>query len=280
MNSTTSRELHRVIEPIHILVYFAPEAKEEYEALGLSGPAELYFPSRAAPLGVVPWQVVQATFFGFSPFAVQFGIAEAWKKTSPEQVLAARFRGVDRALRRIAPTLLDDVGEALDLVRTACAGCQPPGRPLYAGHAALPEPPEPHLALWHNLSLVREYRGDGHIAALVSAGITAPQALVLNGAYVGGATTQFLQQTRAWSKEEWAAAVDQLRERGWVDADGALTDAGRAGREAIEEQTDVLALAPWEHLGEAGCARLRELLTPLTKAVLAAGDLPATGTRR
>src|SRR6476469_10021563 len=177
MDSATSRRMHRVIEPVHAMIYFAPEEQEEYEALGLSGMAELYFPSRAAALGVVPWQVVQATFFGFSPLAVQFGIAEAWTKTTPQDVIAARFRGVDGALRRIAPDLMGDVGAALDLVRAATEGCAPPGRPLYAAHAALPEPTEPHLALWHGLSLLREYRGDGHIAALVSAEVSAPQAL-------------------------------------------------------------------------------------------------------
>src|SRR4051812_22338115 len=214
MDSSASRRMHRVIEPVHAMIYFAPEAFEEYEALGLSGQAELYFPSRAAAFGVVPWQVVQATFFGFSPLAVQFGIAEAWTKTTPAEVLAARYRGVDRALRRIAPELINDVAEALDLVRTACEACTPPGRPLYAAHAALPEPAEPHLALWHGMALLREFRGDGHIAALVAAGITAPEALVLNGSFQGGGLTQFLQQTRAWSGDEWMTAVKQLEERG------------------------------------------------------------------
>src|SRR5688500_7394579 len=117
MDSSTSRAMHKVLEPLHAMIYFAPEAAEEYEALGLSGQAELYFPSRAAPFGIVPWHVVQATFFGFSPLAVQFGIAEAWTKTTPAEVTAARFRGVDRALRRMCGDLVDDVDEALSLVR-------------------------------------------------------------------------------------------------------------------------------------------------------------------
>jgi hypothetical protein len=274
MDSSTSRRMHRVLEPVHAMIYFAPEAFEEYEQLGLSGPAELYFPSRAAALGVVPWQVVQATFFGFAPLAVQFGIADAWSKTTPADVLAARTRAVDRALRRIAPDLVADVDEALALVRRACEGCDAAGRPLYAAHAALPEPAEPHLALWHGIALLREYRGDGHIAALVAAGITAPQALVLNGSYQGKGMTQFLQQTRAWSADEWNTAAKQLAERGWVDGDGQLTDEGRAGREAIEQLTDELALPPYEHLGQERSDRLVELLTPLSKAVIAAGGLP------
>jgi hypothetical protein len=274
MDSTTSRRMHRVIEPVHAMIYFAPEAFEEYEALGLSGQAELYFPSRAAALGIVPWQVVQATFFGFSPLAVQFGMVEAWTKTTPQDVLAARYRGVDRALRRIAPDLIGDVGEALELVRIACEACTPPGRPLYAAHAALPEPAEPHLALWHGLALLREYRGDGHIAALVAAEITAPQALVLNGSFQGGGITQFLQQTRAWTEDEWNTAAKQLEERGWVDGEGALTAAGRAAREGIEELTDELALPPYEHLGPERSERLYELLLPLSKAVVASGTIP------
>jgi hypothetical protein len=272
--------MHKLLEPVHAMIYFAPEAAAEYEALGLSGQAELYFPSRAAALGVVPWQVVQATFFGFSPLAVQFGMAEAWRKTTPEQVLAARYRGVDGALRRMAPDLLDDVAEALEMVRAACAGLRPEGRPLYAAHAALAEPAEPHLALWHGITVLREYRGDGHIAALSAHGITAPQALVLHAAYTGGAMTAFLKASRAWSEQEWDEAAGQLSERGWVDADGALTEAGRTVREGVEEQTDVLALAPWEQLGDERTDRLRELLTPLSKAVVAAGGLPVAQPKR
>ena len=279
MDSSTSRAMHRTLEPIHAMIYFAPEAAEEYEALGLSGPAELYFPSRAAPLGIVPWQVVQAMFFNFSPLAVQFGIAEAWSKTTPAEVLAARLRGVDRALQRMAGEQLSDVREALDLIRVACEGCLIPGRPLYAAHAALPEPPEPHLALWHGIALLREYRGDGHIAALVAAGISAAQSLVLNGAFTGGGMTDFLKQSRAWSKEEWHEAVTELAARGWVDSDGNLTDTGKAQREAIEEHTDVLALPPWQHLGEERTERLRTLLTPLKDAVVAAGAIPVKPTR-
>lgn len=276
MDSSTSRAMQRVLDPVHVMIYFAPEAQEEYAALGLKGQAEGYFPARAAPLGVVPWQVVQATFFNFSPLAVQFGMAEAWKKTSPAEVTAARLRGVDRALKRMAGDLLDDVDEALGLVRAAAQGCRPAGRPLYAAQASLDEPAEPHLALWHQIAVLREYRGDGHIAALVAAGVSAPQALVLHGGSQGAATTEFLQNSRAWSPEEWSEASAQLAARGWVDAEGALTDEGRAQRDALEVQTDVLALPPWEHLGEDGCARLRELVTPLTKAVLASGVLPAT----
>jgi hypothetical protein len=211
---------------------------------------------------------------------VQFGMAEAWNKTTPADVWAARLRGVDRALQRTAAQHLSEVGEALDLAREAAAACRPEGRPLYAATATMPEPAEPHMALWHQLALLREYRGDGHLVALSAAGIDAPQSLVLNGAFNGPQMTDFLQKTRAWSDEEWGAAAQQLTDRGWLAEDGQLTEAGRTAREGIEEHTDVLALVPWQHLGEDRCARLRELLTPLSKAIVDSGVLPVTSVKR
>ena len=276
MNTSVSRQMYDVLEPFHAMVYFVEEPQKEYAALGLEGRAEGYFPGRAAPLGQVPEQVVVATFFVFSPLAVTFGMTEAWRKTTPEQVLAAKQRGVDGALRRLCGDLLDGPagGEALELARTAAAACRPEGRTLSASYAALPEPAEPHLALWHQVAVLREFRGDGHIAALLAAGLDAPQALVLQAARFDEKMEKWLKATRGWSAEEWDAATAALTERGWLDGEGGFTDAGLAAREEIEAATDRLALPPWQALGEDGSARLRELVQPLTDAVVAGGGMP------
>jgi hypothetical protein len=52
------------------------------------------------------------------------------------------------------------------------------GRPLHAGHAELPWPDSPLAALWHAITLLREYRGDGHIIALVANGPRGLEALI------------------------------------------------------------------------------------------------------
>ena len=278
MDSSISRDMKQVIDPIHVLIYFAPEAQEEYAALGLEGRAEGYFPARSASFGQVPWQVVQSVFFGFSPLAVQFGLAEAWNKTTPEKTIAARLRGADRALRRMAGDLLDDtdrITTALELCRTAAAACPVAGRPLFAAQLSLAEPEQPHLALWQQIAMLREFRGDGHLAVLLAADIDAPQSLVLQAAYSGGSTADFLQASRAWGPEVWASAVEALAVRGWVEPDGSLTEAGRTRREDLEVQTDLLDLAPWRALGADGCSQLSDLLKPLADAIRAAGDLPA-----
>ena len=280
MNPEIARQTSRLLEPVHAMVYFAPEAQEEYAALGLDSAqnrAVGYFPARAAAMGAVTWPVVQATFFNFSPLAVQFGMAGVWDIASPEDVLAARLRGADRALRRICGPLLDDVTEAAALAREAAEACTPFGRPLYAAHAGLPWPEEPHLALWHAITLLREYRGDGHIACLVGVGLSGLQAAVLQVATGETWDRKGLQSTRAYSDEEWDGAVAVLAAGGWLEADGSMTEEGRNRREMIEHQTDLLSLAPWQQIGEQGAARLRELVRPLSEAVRDAGTFGPIG---
>lgn len=274
MDPSTSRTTWQALEPVHSMIYFAPEAQEEYAALGLdvAGNRALgYFPARAAALGRVGPGTVQATFYNFSRLAVELGMAGVWDAVSPEQLVQARRRAVDRALRRFCGPLLDgpEVPEAVELARTATAGCTPYGRPLYAAHADLPEPDLPHVQLWHAITLLREFRGDGHIAALVAEGVTGLEAAVLHVALGDTWSRKGLQTTRAYSDEEWDGAVADLVERGWLTPDGAFTEAGRAHRQRVEDLTDVLALPAWQRLGEDGCARLRELVQPLSDAVVA-----------
>jgi hypothetical protein len=265
---TVARQMYRTIEPFHGFVYLVPEAEEEYAALGVHGRMG-YFASRSAPMGPVPAEVVIATFYNFSPALVRRAIPAAWALASPEALLVARLRVVDRVLRAVLGEEAlagPEVAEALELARMAAAGCEPVGRSLYAGHASLPWPDEPHLALWHALSLVREYRGDGHIAALVAEGYSGCDAIVTHVA--AGDIPKAFAASRAWTDDEWAASEDSLRARGLMDESGALTDAGRASRQWVEDRTDALAMPAWEPLGEEGCRRLRHLVRPWSKAIV------------
>lgn len=278
MEPSVSRKCWKTLEPVHAMIYFAPEAQEEYAALGFDLQANRpagYFPARAAALGAVPAPVVQATFCNFSAAAVALGMDRAWEIASPERLVQARLRAADRALRRLCGTLIDgpEVAEAVALARTATEGCTPEGRPLYAGNAALAWPEQPHLQLFHAVTLLREFRGDGHVAALVVEGITGLEAAVMHVAQGDAWTREPLRKTRGYSPQEWDDAVDRLRARGWLDADAGFTDEGRTVRQRVEDRTDALALPAWERLGEDGCARLRELVRPLSTAIVAAGGV-------
>jgi hypothetical protein len=278
MDPQVSRKMWRTLEPVHAMVYFAPEHLEEYAALGLDvqgNRAAAYFPARAAALGAVRPGVVQAVFFNFSALAAQFGMAGAWEVTTPTALVEARLRVADRALRRMCGDRLDspDVVEALELARTACEGCRPEGRPLFAGLCDLPWPTEPHLQLWHAVTLLREYRGDGHVVALTASGVSGIEAAVMHVAQGDAWTREPLRKTRGYTSEEWDAAASGLRARGWLDEDDAFTPLGAEVRQRIEDTTDRLALPAWEAIGEQGASRLRQLVRPLSTAVIDGGGM-------
>ncbi len=278
-----ARKTWKTLEPVHAMIYFAPEAREEYAGVGFdlkANPALGYFPSRAAAMGPVGPGIVHATFFNFSRVACEFGLAGAWETASPADVLAARYRGADRALRRMCGDALDspDVAEAVTLCRTACEGATDDGRPLYAAHADLPWPDAPHLQLFHAIMLLREFRGDGHIAALVAAGVSGLEAAVMHVAMGDSWSRRALQKTRGYSDEQWDGAVAALVERGWLSSDSpegeaTFTDAGAAHRQQVEDLTDTLALPTWARIGADGCARVRDLVRPLSKAIVDSGGV-------
>ncbi len=273
MDPLTARKAWRTLEPIHGAIYFAAEAREEYRAVGLDDRMTGYFASRSAPMGAVGAEVVIATFFNFDPDLVRRSIDGVWDRVAPGEVLAARLRGADRMIRRHAAAFVDgpDIDEAAELARAAAlAACdRPEGRPLFAGHASLRWPDEPHLVLWHAQSLLREYRGDGHVAALTVEGLDGCEALVTHAA-AGDVSADILRATRQRTGDDWLAAEERLRQRGWLDPDLAFTELGRDRRDWIEARTDELAAAPYDAIGVDGCARLRELCRPISTAMMAA----------
>jgi hypothetical protein len=268
-----ARKMWRTLEPYHGMIYFSPAATEAYAELGVTGRSG-YFASRAAPMGAVPASVVIATFFNFNPALVHRAMDGVWDTTTPAAILEARLGAVDVALHQaLEPEQLEsaEMAEAAALARRAAEGLPIEGRPLFAGHAALPWPEHDHLVLWHAISLLREFRGDGHIAALVTAGLDGCEALVTHGG-AGDVPSSILQTSRAWPDDEWGAALQRLRDRGLVEAESdALTDAGRTLRAQIEVTTDQLAVAPWRALGVEACDRLRSLVRPFSKTIVASG---------
>jgi hypothetical protein len=268
---------HRRIEPLHSHVYFAPEHDERLAVVGLRPGRMAYFAGRAAAMGAVGPGVVTATFGNFAPALVARHIPRAWTLASPEQVVTARLDAAGDALTRLlgGPEAAagDDVVELAGLLREACSVLTPEGRPLYAGHAEQPWPDEPVLVLWHAATLLREHRGDGHIAALVRSRLSGVEALVTHTLTGRGFTLPAAKATRGWSEEEWTAAEQALEARGLV-ADGALTAQGTAVRAALEEETDALSAAPFEHLGAERTERVAALAGALAGRLVAAGAYP------
>jgi hypothetical protein len=271
----TARRMWQALETLHMTVYFAPEPRDAYRRAGLRGGWMGYFASRSAAMGPVPAELVVATFYNFHPRLVHRAIPDAWGFATPAEVLAARYQGADAALRRLLGGWVDgpEVAEAATLARQAMEGRDPAGRPLFAAHATLAWPEPPHLALWHAATLYREFRGDGHVACLLAADIGGCQAHVL-AAGAGRLPGSFLREHRGWSEEDWAAAAARLRDRGWLEADDRLSEAGRTARATLERHTDELAMPPWRHLGPEASARLLALLDRPARLIVDADGVP------
>ena len=269
---------HRAMDVLHGVSYYAPEVDQKLADAGLRPGRMCYFASRSAAMGAVSAGVTTATFYNFNPALVARHIPRAWGLASLDDILAARLRGADRALRRL---LGDDVAlspaihEAADLARAATVELSPQGRPLYAAHAELPWPAEPHLALWHAATLLREHRGDGHVAVLLGSGLTGLEALITHTATGRGFTVAAAKATRGWSDAEWAIGQAGLRAREILDDDGGLTAAGMELRNAVERATDELGAAPWITIGPEATDRLIDLGRGLSRQLLASGAFSA-----
>jgi hypothetical protein len=267
MTTTTPRRFMTVLEPISAMIFFSPEAFEGYAALGLDGWSG-YFCSRAAPMGAVSPDVVVATFYNFSPDHVRQNVR--WDIASPEKVLEARHEGVRRTLNRVfaegeggTPPL----DRAVELLREAVAACPPEGRPLAAAHARLAWPEDDVLGVWHGATVLREYRGDGHVAVLVGHGVGPVDAILLHAAYIGG-KIDFLKATRQWDDAALAESTSRLVDRGFLTPDRELTDAGGKFRLMLEHDTDRVSQTPFDALGVDKSEELLGLLHPIALRLL------------
>ncbi|MFL6142208.1 MAG: SCO6745 family protein [Labedaea sp.] len=272
-----ARSMWLRFETYHDVTYFTPESRAATDDLGCKGGWMGYFGMRAAPLGAASRELVTATFYNFHPSRVARAIPDAWSVGSPGEFLRTRLSGADRALRRmLGAEVLDSaaLAEAAVLLRAAAEQAPIAGRPLAAANAALDWPAEPHLVLWQASTVLRESRGDGHLAALICAGLDPCETLVLFGAD-RGLDADYLQVARGWSAAEWAAGAARLTGRGLLTESGAPTADGVALRNWVEDRTDAEAARPWRAVGAAATARAADLLTPISLRLAEANEAMA-----
>ncbi|MEU6134704.1 hypothetical protein [Nocardioides sp. NPDC047086] len=271
-----ARRLWKLLEPIHAVGYFSPEPIALLKEAGYRGYWMGYFAARSAPLGAVPAEVVHAVFYNFAIEHVSRALPDAWTYAPPVAAHEARRTGAVAALRRHLGPLADpdDLSRAASLASRAALGAPPEGRALYAALRSLPVSEDPLTLLWDAATLLREHRGDGHVATLLAAGIGGRESHVFH-ALANGTSPSVYATSRNIHETEWDALVSGLRSRGLVTDDGhALTDAGRETKARIEATTDDLAQSAYAVLDDAEVDDLITLLRPLTKAVVASGEIP------
>jgi hypothetical protein len=233
-----------------------------------------YFAARSAPLGTVAPEVVMAIFYNFAPERVAKALPAAWQIAGPDAALRARMDSAVAALRRYGIDGDENVRVASELAAKAALHAPLEGRPLFASNRALPWPDEPIAALWHASTLLREQRGDAHVATLIAAGISGRESNVLHVA-AGRVPRDYMARARDYDDDEWCEHERRLVERGLLDAEGSLTAAGRKLKDDIESTTDRLGLSALEALSDDEVETLFRALTAIALAVVAGGDVPA-----
>jgi hypothetical protein len=265
---SAARAMWTMVEPVHDVTYFAPEALQAFTEAGLRGYWRGYFAGRAAPLGSTQAAVVAASFYNFAPAFVARAIPGVWDLISPQDAIAVREAGAAASLRRLLGGREDEAAKAADLLWRAAEDLDFAGRVLSAANSGLPVSGDPLTRLWQATTLLREHRGDGHFAALAAAGIDGCEAVVLVCAK--NMSRDLMQPVRGWTDEQWDAAAARLTERGLIGEDASLTAAGRSVHDAVEAATDRAAEGPWNRMGAAGLAEAADVLLPLAQACAAA----------
>jgi hypothetical protein len=267
-----ARRLWATLETLHAVTYFAPEVADAGRAIGLKGFWQTYFAFRAAPLGAVGPEAVVAIFAGFHPQMVGRALPAAWERAAPARCLEARRLVSASSLRQAGVSDAMAASVVAPLER-AVARLDVTGRPLGAANMTVARGLSPVEDLWQLATVVREHRGDGHVAALVGAGLSGVEAHLLQTP-AKGVPAQTIQRARGLSADDWTAAGRLLSERKLL-AGEAITPAGQALLRGVEAKTDHLSWGGGLEagLGEAGVADIVDRLKPAVEAVVATGWL-------
>jgi hypothetical protein len=270
-----------LVEPLAAAVYFAPEATQAYAELG--SPEDFwapYYASRGACLGGTPATAVAAAFGVFNPAHMAEALAQAWAVAPPSAWWTARVAGATAQLERLLGPSPAGAERGTELLRRIADSATVAEHPLFAGLAEQEWPGTVLGDLWHAADLVREHRGDTHTAAWITAGLTAPQVMMLTELWWGLPHGLYLA-TRHWSDDAIAEGLAGLRAEGLVDGDPpALTDAGIRLRADLERATDAAELRVLDALEPAEVDELLGLLAPWADTICRGGGYPANPAER
>jgi hypothetical protein len=271
---TVRRQFWQGIEVIHDVVYFGDDIRDRFDAIGLKGWWMAYFAHRSAALGTPDPKTVTALFHGFAPRLVERALPDAWSLADRDEILATRLKlAVDHLTPAIDPAaVVTDVARLAKDLEAIVDGLDYAGRALAAAHANLPRPNDPIERLWWAATVLREYRGDSHVALLVAAGLDGAAANAL--AVADGRAPARQQQARGWNDDEWMAAYEHLRRRAWTDEYGEITDAGKAARAQIEDATDRVSSASFDEEMQARAITTEHALVDLARAINSADAVP------
>ena len=260
-----ARRLRDAIEPLGAHAFWNRLTNQRNLDLGLdrfSG----YVWGRAAALGEPPAELVVSAFAWFEPVS----ITVAYERGRSTVARAEMVQGRDQTTAESLGGILSgaDLEPAIAILRRGLAAADGIGRPLFSGLRSRPWPEPAVGRLWRACDLLREHRGDSHIAACIAAGFGALEMNFLTELWLDMTPVSY-SATRRWSEARLTAAVADLEDTGLV-AGGTLTESGRSVRDEIEARTDALEKPILDAIG-GDLEWLLEQLEPWSQAVVSVG---------
>jgi hypothetical protein len=230
-----ARRLRDAIEPIAMHAVWCARTNQRLAAeFGLDF-LGAYVWGRASALGDAAAGVVVAGFAVFEPSFLAAVYSDARAKASLADLVRVRDAATAESLRELLGDSAEVAGVAT-VLRRGIDAADRAGKPMFAGLAGRDWPEDPYGQLWRACDILREHRGDAHVAACVAAGLDAVEMNVVTEVWLGMPMFSY-SATRAWSPEALTGAADRLRARGLLDGD-VLSAAGQQARAEIEERTD------------------------------------------
>ncbi|MEX2533857.1 MAG: hypothetical protein WD360_07830 [Nitriliruptoraceae bacterium] len=267
-----ARRLFGRLEAIHTIAYFAPHVLDTQQRHGFTDRSVGYVAARSSALGQVPAEVVTALFYSFSHRAIARAIPHAYSIAEPSATLAM----MSTAVREVLEPLFADVPDLMEVADAAydAAALHPLiGAPLGAAWASVAVSDNPALKLWQAATIIREVRGDTHIALLMANGLDGVEAHLTTR----GDTPklrEIIGQQRLITDDEFDQAVARLQARGLLETDGSLSAEGETLRAKIEHDTDQLLARPWQAFGDVRADALIAQLDPLVARIIEAKLVP------
>lgn len=269
-----ARQLRDAGEPIAMHAVWSPHTNAQIATLGLNFLTG-YVYGRAAALGEPPAAVVAATFAAFSTALVTSLYDEGRAQVKREKLLSVRDQATIESLTQVLAG--EDVNAAVIILRRGLATADPTGRPLFAGLSTREWPTAPVGQLWRACDLVREHRGDSHIAAYISAGLNPVEMNILTELYLGMPLGTY-SATRAWDEAATNQAMARLAQKLLV-VDSKLTENGHKLRQEIETRTDAMEQSIVEAIGS-DLPTLLAQLNAWSNKCIAAGAFPPDDYKR
>ncbi|WP_096288737.1 hypothetical protein [Glutamicibacter sp. BW80] len=238
---------------------------------------DVYLAGRLSPAGIVSGNGASSLLYSFSAAMLNRRVPLVWDAISPAAAIEARFVAIDRTLTEYLPADLisgESMVLAASLARKAADACAAEGRPMFGALKNIEYPEPAYLALWHACTLLREYRGDGHIDVLREHGLSGIQSLVFHSSTPMGMPMEVVREKRGWSVKDWTDAAQSLASLGLLNGAGQITDKGLALHWSIESETDTGSRQPFESLGITDTRALSDLMQPMVRAMVSNGLFP------